>query len=323
MVVPDGGLILQRSVGQYPRAMRVLISDRFGPPRFALMVLIAACLSSVAHPQNAPPRETITAIQNRIEKSGADVGVAFRTLDGKLEWNWHADDVFHAASTMKLPVMVELFHQERQGKLTLDEPLLVKNAFRSLIDGSPFTLNPADDSETELYKAEGQTKTLRQLCELMITVSSNLATNLLIDRLGVENIRATVHTVHADGMNVLRGVEDGKAFAAGRNNTTTARGLAVLLEAIAQGRAVDAEASREMIEILKRQKFNEGIPAGVPQGIAVAHKTGEISKGHHDAAVVYGPRPFVLVILTRGLGEIKESSALMVDITRELYKAAQ
>src|SRR3989441_5374988 len=162
---------------------------------------------------------------------------------------------------MKIPVMIEVFHQINQGKLKLDNPLPVKNEFHSIVDGSVYTLSAKDDSELDLYRAEGQTRTVRQLCELMITVSSNFATNLLVEKLGVENIRATVHELHADGMNVLRGVEDNKAYEKGLNNTTTARGLLVLLEAIAQGQAVDPESSRQMVEILARQKFNEAIPA--------------------------------------------------------------
>jgi beta-lactamase class A len=262
-------------------------------------------------------------IEERIRKSGAEVAVAFRTLDGHIAYSFHDDESFHAASTMKIPVMIELFHQARQGKLKLDEPLAIKNEFRSLADGSIYTLDPADDSETDLYKAAGETRTLRQLCEMMVTVSSNLATNLLIEKLGVENIRATVHSLRADGMNVLRGVEDNKAFAKGLNNTTTARGLQRLLEAIAHGEAVDQESSRQMIEILERQKFNEGVPAGLPPGTRVAHKTGEITKIHHDAAIVFAPKPFVLVLLVRGLADTKESAALMADITRLLYQATQ
>jgi beta-lactamase class A len=273
--------------------------------------------------QDSKLAAAIPGIQESIRKSGADVGVAFRALDGRTEWYFHADDAFHAASTMKIPVLIELFHQVHEGKLKLDDPLLVKNEFHSLVDGSIYTLDPGDDSEADLYKAAGQTRTLRQLCELMITVSSNLATNLLVEKLGVENIRATVHSLHADGMNVLRGVEDGKAFAKGLNNTTTARGLEQLLGSIASGEAVDAEASREMTEILERQEFNEGIPAGLPAGTRVAHKTGEITKIHHDAAIVFAPRPFVLVILVRGLADTKDSAALMANITRQLYGATQ
>lgn len=257
----------------------------------------------------------------RIEKSGAEVGIAFRTLDGKEEWYSRADESFHAASTMKVPVLIELFHQAREGKLTLEDPLVIKNEFRSIVDGSTYKLDAADDSEAELYKAEGQTRTLGQLTELMITVSSNFATNLLIEKLGVENIRGMVHSLGADGMKVLRGVEDGKAFQKGLNNTTTARALAVLLTAIADGKAVDADSSKRMIAILERQKFNDAIPAGLPQGTVVAHKTGDITGVHHDAAIVYAKRPFVLVMLVRGITDEKKAYALMADITRDLYAA--
>jgi beta-lactamase class A len=285
---------------------------------------VAAWFSGAPEAAAAPVDEKLAAdILSLIQKSGADVGVAFRTLDGKTEWFSRADDVFHAASTMKIPVMIELFHQVREGKLKLDDPLSIQNEFHSLVDGSIYALDPTDDSESDLYKAIGQTCMLSQLCELMITVSSNLATNLLVEKLGVESIRATVHSLHADGMSVLRGVEDNKAYEKGMNNTTTARGLLILLEAIAKGQAVDPDSSRQMVDILTRQKFNEAIPAGLPAGTRVAHKTGELTKIHHGAAIVYAPRPFVLVILVRGMAESKDSAALIADITRRIYQSAQ
>jgi beta-lactamase class A len=244
-------------------------------------------------------------------------------LDGRLIWSSRGDDVFHAASTMKIPVMIELFHQVREGKVKFTDSLPIKNEFHSLVDGSVFALKPSDDSETDLYKSVGQTRTLDQLCDLMVTVSSNFATNLLIQKLGTENIRATVMALDADGMDIKRGVEDQKAFDKGLNNTTTARGLATLLVAIANGKAVDADSSAKMVEILERQKFNEGIPAGVPANIRVAHKTGEITKIHHDAGIVYAERPFVIVVLVRGIEDFKQSSALIADVTRDLYRASQ
>jgi len=286
-----------------------------------LAALLAYCAAVFSQNTNIAAAEL--AIQQRIARSGADVAVYFKTLDGKAEWSVRPDEIFHAASTMKVPVMVELFHQVQQGKLKLEDAIAVKNEFHSMVDGSPYKLSSDDDSESELYKIEGQSRTVSELCELMITVSSNLATNLLIEKVGVENIRATIHTLGADGVLVLRGVEDGKAFAKGLNNTTTARGLATLLEAIARGKAVDAASSSEMIAILKRQKFNEGIPAGLPSGIEVAHKTGEIKEIHHDAAIVFAKRPYILVILVRGLADIEQSAALMKDISRELYEATQ
>jgi len=286
-----------------------------------LVVSLLSCAAIFA--QDAKLAAAEVAIQKRITASGADVAVYFKTLDGKAEWSVRPDDVFHAASTMKIPVLIELFHQVQQGKVKLDDKIVLKNEFHSIADGSPYKLSAADDSEADVYKAEGQVRTLGELCELMITVSSNFATNLIIEKLGVENIRATVHALGADGVVVLRGVEDGKAFEKGLNNTATARGLAILLGAIAQEKAVDAASSQEMIAILKRQKFNEGIPAGLPLGISVAHKTGEITKIHHDAAIVFAKRPYVLVILVRGLADTKQSAALMADISRQIYSATQ
>src|SRR6266436_1905848 len=288
-------------------------------------ILFSVCLSvcSFAFAQDVKVATAESAISTRIAKSGADVAVYFRTLDGKAQWSVRADDVFHAASTMKIPVMIELFHQVQERKVKLTDTLLIKDEFHSIVDGSPYMLNASDDSEGDLYKAEGQKRTLRELCELMITASSNLATNLLIEKLGVENIRATVHGLGADGMNVVRLVEDDKAFQKGLNNSTTARGLGILLQAIAEGKAVDAASSHEMTAILQWQKFNEGIPAGLPKGIPVAHKTGEITKIHHDAAIVFAKRPFILVILVRGLAEKKDSAALMVDISKSLYEAIE
>jgi len=288
---------------------------------FVFVTFVALCFAITCTAQTESLEGAKNSVLARIEKSGADVGIAFHTLDGKYEWYSRADESFHAASTMKVPVLIELFHQVKDGKLKLSDPLAVRNEFRSIADGSPFKLDAADDSEADLYKAEGQTRTISQLAELMITVSSNFATNLLIEKLGVENIRATVHSLDAEGMNVLRGVEDGKAFEKGMNNTTTARGLATLMTAIADGKAVDAEASKQMIAILERQKFNEAIPAGLPTGTVVAHKTGDITKVHHDAAIVYAKRPFVLVILVRGITEDKEAYKLMAAIARDLYKA--
>ena len=285
------------------------------------LLTLEAIASTPAITQNSKLELARINILAQVKKSSADVGIAFRTLDGQDEWYSRADDTFHAASTMKVPVLIELFHQMREGKSKLDDTLVIKNEFRSIVDVSPYKLDPADDSETDLYKAEGQTRTLSQLAELMITVSSNFATNLLVEKLGVENIRATVHSLGADGVNVLRGVEDNKAYQKGMNNTTTARGLAILMTAIAEGKAVDPDASKQMVAILERQKFNEAIPAGLPTGTPVAHKTGELTKLHHDAAIVYARRPFVLVLLVRGMAEEKDSAALMAAIARELYDA--
>ena len=281
-----------------------------------------ALLTLAPFAQAAPP-SLESRIQQLIKSSGADVAVAFRTVDGQHELMIRADDVFHAASTMKVPVMIELFRQAREGTLSLDEQLAVKNEFHSIVDGSVYTLDVGDDSDKEVYAAVGKTMSLRRLCELMITVSSNFAANLLIERVGVQNVRATVTRLGADGMQVLRGVEDDKAFEQGKNNTTTARGLLILLQKIAQGQAVSPAADAEMAEMLKRQHFNDAIPAGLPPGTVVAHKTGNITKIHNDGAIVYGPTPYVLVVLVRGIQDQKQSAALIASISKEMWTSVR
>src|SRR6184192_4976375 len=140
----------------------------------------------------------------------------------------------------------------------------------------------------------------------MITRSSNLATNLLIERVGAARAQASARGLGAWSIQVLRGVEDGKAYRAGLNNTTTARDLGALLAAIAQHRAASPSSCEEMLRILGRQEFNEGIPVGVPPGTRVAHKTGWIGEVvYHDAALVYPSAGvgYVLVVLTGGIKE--------------------
>jgi len=258
-------------------------------------------------------------VDELIRGSGAEVAVAFGTLDGRDSLMLNEDVVFHAASTMKVPVMVELFRQAAAGTFSLNDRITLVNEFTSVVDGSPYALAVGDDSDADIYKAIGSERSYRELCEAMITISSNLATNILIDRLGAGRVAGTMAKYGAEGMVVRRGVEDGKAFAQGLNNTATARGLYTVLMAIARGQAVSASASTEMIGILKRQKFRDGIPAGLPDGIAVAHKTGTITKIHHDGGIVFAARPYVLAVLTRGIADETTSDALIARISKEVF----
>ena len=280
-------------------------------------VLVALVAVALFQPQGSDLENRVRSL---ITSSGAEVAVAFRTLDGTSELLIDPDKPFHAASTMKVPVMIELYRQVQQGTLELDDSLPIRNDFKSIVDGSPYQLSVGDDSDRVVYANIGKTMTLRQLNDAMITVSSNFATNLLIEELGVENIRKTVSRLGGDGMQVLRGVEDSKAFAAGKNNSTTARGLLVLFEKLGRLEAVSGQQDREMLEVLKRQKFNDAIPAGVPPGTPVAHKTGNITRIHHDAGIVYGPKPYVLVVLVRGIQEQKVSARLIAGISKSVWE---
>ena len=270
------------------------------------------------------PMSLSEAIDRRLREEPGTVAVAVAFVDlgsgGTAVHN--ADLRFHAASTMKVPVLIQLAQDVDSGRTGWDDTVMVRNRFTSIVDGSAFTLDPADDSDSTLYALEGRALTRRRLAELMIERSSNLATNLLIDRLGAARVNATAHRLGADSIVVLRGVEDGKAFAKGLNNTTTARDLATLLAAIQQGRAASPAATREILRMLLGQEFNEGIPAGLPPGTRVAHKTGSITALLHDAAIVYPPGrdPYVLVVLTRGYRDEATAAHLIADLSRIVWR---
>lgn len=263
------------------------------------------------------------AIERRVASvPGAEVGVAFHDLATGESLYVNADASFHAASTMKVPVMIELYRRIDAGALALDQGILLVNRFHSIVDGSSYSLDPGDDSDSAAYRLIGQRVPVRDLIEHMITRSSNLATNALIELVGAGNANATAHALGARDIRVLRGVEDQKAFDAGMNNTTTARDLAALLEAIERGTAAWRASCGAMRDILLRQEFNGEIPAGLPPGVKVAHKTGFITGVLHDAAIVYPPgrAPYVLVVLTRGIPQESVARAMIVDISRLVYE---
>ncbi len=255
---------------------------------------------------------------------GAEVAVSYRDLATGDSLDIGADVDFHAASTMKIPVMLEVLRAVEAGRLGLDQQILLVNRFHSIADGSPYSLDAADDSDSLMYTRVGQRVSVRELLERMIVRSSNLATNALVALVGADRANESAHLLGASRIRVLRGVEDGKAYAAGMNNTTTSADLAVLLQRIERNEALGPESARLMREILMRQEFNGEIPAGVPAGTAVAHKTGWITATLHDAAIVYPPgrAPYVLVVLTRKIPDVAVARALIVDVSRLVWTHA-
>jgi len=292
--------------------------------RVRLCVLAAVCVGRPAHGQD--PASLRDRIEARIAQAPARaVGLYFRDLATGDSLLVGARVRFHAASTMKVPVMVQLYRDRDAGRLSLDDSIPVTNTFHSIVDSSTYLLDKADDSDSLLYARVGRKAAIRELVELMETVSSNLATNLLIARVGAPRANATAHALGADSILVLRGVEDGKAYRAGLNNTTTARDLGVILAAIAQHRAASLASCREMLAILGRQQFNEGIPAGLPVGTRVYHKTGWVGGlVYHDAAIVERPdgRRYVLVVLTGGIEKPDDAYRLVSDLSRMVFESA-
>lgn len=283
-----------------------------------LMALIA---QSAAGQDPAALRDRVIA---RIgEVPGATVGVVFREVGGGAAIFVNPDSVFHAASTMKVPVMIEYFRGIDARRIRRDQDLLLDTVFKSIVDGSPYALNAGVDSDSSVFSRVGERVPLRWLVERMIVRSSNLATNTLIEVLDARKVDATAGSLGARSMKVLRGVEDGKAFERGLNNQASPRDLATLLEAIEAGTAAARGSCRQMIDILAAQEFNEEIPAGLPPGTRVAHKTGWITGVLHDAALVYPDRrkPYVLVVMTKGIRDRAVARQLIADISRMVWEA--
>lgn len=289
----------------------------------ALALLLTGIVTTAASQQAGGLR---AALEARIVRAPARaVGLYYRSLARADSVLIDANVRFHAASTMKVPVMIQIFRDADAGLLGLDDSLTVHTAFASLVEGA-FVVGKEDDSDSTLYTFAGRNRSVRDLLERMITRSSNLATNLLIERVGADRAQRTARALGAWSIQVLRGVEDGAAYRAGLNNTTTARDLGVLLQAIATGRAASAAACDSMLAILGRQEFNEGIPAGVPPGTRVAHKTGWIGEVvYHDAAVVFPPDGgrYVLVVLTGGIKEDSVAHNLVADLSRVVYEGVR
>jgi beta-lactamase class A len=259
----------------------------------------------------------------RLLESGRDaqVSLALYDLASGYQLMVHPDVPFHPASTFKLGVMMEVFHQEAQGLLSLDDRLPVKNAFLSIADQSEFSLSLEDDSDKELYQHIGKRRPLRELNWRMIVYSSNLATNLLIEKVGAGQVTRFMRELGTNDLVIRRGPEDNKAYALGLNNSATARSLMQVLVRLAKRSVVSPEASDGMIAILRHQHYSEGIPAKLPEGASVAHKTGWNERLYHDAGIIYPPQrtPYVLVIMTSGISETKEAPALVAALSQAIY----
>jgi len=261
------------------------------------------------------------ALEAEIEASGAQVSLALKDLQTGENLFIKEKDMVHAASTMKVAVLIEVFKQAEDGRFRLDDRVVIRNEFHSLVDGSPFSLNKADDSDPDIYDRVGTAMSIRELADRMITVSSNMATNILVELVRPENVMSTLELLGLRRMRVLRGVEDGKAFERGLNNQTDAYDLMLAMEAIATGRAGSGPSCREMVEILEKQRFRGGIPAGLPAEVPVGNKSGSITGMEHDAAIVFPPgrRPYVLAVLTRGVKSSEEGEKLIARLSRLIY----
>ena len=251
----------------------------------------------------------LPTLEARIEEIAREVGgeglaVSLYDYETGLQWSQRGDRWFHSASTIKVAVLLALFGAIDAGRFTLDSRLHVRNRFLSLVDRTPFRVAAGRDADKEVHAAIGRTMRIGDLARHMIVTSSNLATNLLVDLIKVDQAQQMLARHGIRGVDLARGVEDDKAFDANFNNRVTANGLVALFRVIHERSGVLQESAREMLDILFQQEFRSGIPAGIPTDVRaasrIANKTGEISAAAHDAGIVFlpGREPYVLAVLT-------------------------
>lgn len=256
---------------------------------------------------------------------GKTISVAVQDIETSKEIFFNADVSMHPASTMKVPVMMEVFRQAEAGLLSLDEPLKIFNSFKSIVDGSEFSLEEIDDSDKTLYTRIGESETIRELNRLMIIRSSNLATNLLMERVTCARVDAFIKELGIDNMTVIRGLEDKKAYRLGMNNAASARSSTQMMKLIAEGRVVSRKVCDEMIAVMFGQEFNESIPALLPTDVKVAHKTGWTGDFFHDTGIVFPPnhKPYAISLFTHGFPEDDENQAhgCMAQISKLIYES--
>lgn len=292
-------------------------------PRRLIIVFAVLVLSTHVYSQ---PKISIAQLKQQIadtlQQQKGDFALAFKDLSTGKEIYINEHEKFHAASTMKTPVLIELYKQAAEGKFSLSDSILIKNEFKSIADSSLFSLNSADDGETDLYQHIGEKQTIGNLAYRMITLSSNFSTNLLIGLVDAKKVTQTMRDFGAKDIQVLRGVEDNKAYEKGMNNMVTAYDLLLIFEKIAKGEAVSTAASQAMIKILLDQHFNEVIPAKLPANVKVAHKTGSFTTVHHDSGIVFLPdgRKYLLVILSKNLANDNAAVNTMANVSEMIYK---
>ncbi|MCK6616112.1 MAG: class A beta-lactamase-related serine hydrolase [Cyclobacteriaceae bacterium] len=285
--------------------------------RFALLftiIALASCKSDL--------KQLEEKIQAQLKTQQGTFAVAFKDLSTGKTILINEHESFHAASTMKTPVMIEVFKQAAEGRWKLTDSVEVINEFKSIVDGSPYSLRPEDDSEQNLYTLVGKKRTVYDLVYDMIIVSSNLATNNVIEYVDAKKVTQTMRNMGAPDIQVLRGVEDIKAYEKGLSNTTTAYDLLVIFEKLATGQAVSPEASEQMIKILLDQKFNDIIPVHLPKDVKVAHKTGFITGVHHDSGIIMLPdgRNYVLVLLSKNMTDMEGGTQSLARVSELIYQ---
>jgi beta-lactamase class A len=258
------------------------------------------------------------------ESKAVAYAVALHDYETGFRFAINADRRFHAASTIKVAILLAIGKAIDDGRIRPDDTLHIRNRFLSAIDRTPFRIDAETDGYPQLHRLVGRTAKISDLAEWMIVSSSNLATNLLLDYLTVEEAQRVLREAGVNGIDLRRGVDDTKAHDRNFNNETTAHGLLELFATL-RGDFLSKASRDRAINILLQQRFNSMIPAPLPAHASVAHKTGEISTACHDAGIVYLPErePYILVVLTEVAAEANGRREAIAKISDVVFQCLQ
>jgi beta-lactamase class A len=282
-----------------------------------LLTLTSGCLAAVAQIAPPPPTEKQTVLWMKLEKSILDIdrnldgvmGVAIVDLTDGHKYLLHANDIFPQASSIKICVLAELYRQAQQGKLKLTDL---------------YTVNAADlvqDSDIMGGLTPGVTRiTLRDLATMMVAVSDNSATNVLIDRVGMDNVNVFLKAQGLRDTRLRRKMMDLKAAAEGRENVSTPNEMLNLLQALYRGEILNKEMTADFFKVLSTHK-DSWIPRNLPDDLKIADKPGALEGVRNDSGVIFvDKRPYVLCVMTTYLHRERDGEEAISNISLAAWR---
>ena len=290
----------------------IVVREHRAASLIGALILALALGSTSAHSTDDPLKaQFVQKLHAIVENADAVVGVAIKNLVTGERFSINENEVFPQASSIKIHILAELYHQAEQGKLHLTDVVPLPSSVR--VSGSG-VLNELGESSVSM--------SLRDYAVLMIVLSDNTATNLLIRQVGMENVNKFLQSNGAVKTKLQRVMMDVKASAEGRENIGTPKEVQMILEKLHRGEIVSKKASEEMLSILRKGKDKDGpLRLGVPSGVEIANKEGDLDGVRCDVGIVYlKTSPYVICVMTKLLQSDGDGVKIITDVSRLAYQ---